>query len=104
MDKMNLPGFTAGASLYQSPRPYHTAGIFGQKGRSSVHPAQVGVIIKPLDPGVITSPSCVGVWFSKTCYRLERIQVDDVVKVYVVPYTCGHEPCIICSDGTVSCP
>jgi hypothetical protein len=104
MNKMNLPGFTAGVSLYQSSRLYHTAGIFGQNGRSSVHLAQVGVITQPLDPSVITSPSCVEVWFPKYCYRLKKKWIGDMEIPYPERYLCGHEPCKICSDGTLSCP
>ncbi len=98
-----LPGFTAGASLYQSTRLYHTAGIFDQNGRSSIHLAQVDVITKTLDPSDITIPDCVEVWVSKYCYRVEWIWVDGVRNPYLLKDQCGYKRCIFCSDGTVSC-
>jgi hypothetical protein len=103
MNKMNLPGFTAGASLFQASEVYQTVGSFCQNVRSSIHPAQLGVIIKPLDPSLITSPSCVEVLFPKICYELKKKWVGDMQIPYVVPYVCGHEFCNVCSDGTVSC-
>jgi hypothetical protein len=100
---MSVPGFTAEASLYQSPRPFHTAGFFVQNGSSSIYLTQIDSITK-LSTDLIISPNCVEVWFPKYCYRVRRVWIDDTLKIYIENYVCGHEPCKICSDGTVSCP
>jgi hypothetical protein len=51
---MNMPGFTAEASLYKASEHYHAA-IEGADAGGSIYPAQLAVLYEPPPPWAINS-------------------------------------------------
>jgi hypothetical protein len=47
---MNMPGFTAEASLYRTSAHYHLVTNLGQ-AEGGIHPAQFGSLVGPFVPG-----------------------------------------------------
>jgi hypothetical protein len=72
---MNMPGFTAEASLYKTSEHYH-AGIESTHASGAVYPAQIAVPYEPVTPEMIRPPC-----WTRVCGRPVRIAPGEYYQI-----------------------